>query len=351
MIDGPSGLMHVWPKSQAPDYRANRRKIVFHNGAIGYIYTAETPNRLRGPQHDLGWLDEIAAFRYPEAIDMFMLGLRMGDDPRACLTTTPKPTKMMKQLIADPRTHVTYGTTYDNLENLAPSFIRQIIQRYEGTELGEQEIRGQMIEDILGAIWKRSWLDASRVPSSPAYTKEILAVDPGGLSESPDADDTGIVAQGLTEDGRCLTFADLSGHYSAEVWPRVISDACKAYDIGCVIAEANQGGLLVRTAIAKVNPDILVLLYRANLSKRLRAIPIAQATQQGHYGHVGTLSDLENEQCGWTEDLKPRWSPNRMDAAVLGATFFLKPEVLRPAFSPMQLIGQAMDRQRLRRFG
>lgn len=358
MLDGPSGLLHVWPEEKAPDYRPNRRKIIFWNGAVGYFYTAETPNRLRGPQHDLAWGDEVAAWRYPEAIDMLLLGLRMGDKPRAIFTTTPKPTKVIKDLALDKRTFVTEGTTYDNLENLAPSFIAQIIHRYEGTQLGEQEIMGRIIEDVLGAEWKRPWLDAARVRKAPALLKKCLAIDPGGLTNAPDSDDTGMIVAGMAEIGEVqhgYVYGDYSGHYSIDEWPVVAVQTCLALGIEEIVAEANQGGLLVYNAIAKAlqalnqQGAVRVTLKNARLSKRLRAKPVAMLTQQGRWHHVGTFSALEDEQCQWTEDLGRRWSPNRMDAAVLAADFLLAPETMQGAFSPVSLLREAAETRLLLR--
>jgi phage terminase large subunit-like protein len=168
MVEGESGIMGVSPDGARPIYEPSKRRLTWPDGAIATTYSADEPERLRGPQHDCAWCDELGSWRYPEAWDMLMFGLRLGDDPRVIVTTTPRPTRLIKELVADPTVAISRGTTYANRANLAGAFLQQIIRKYEGTRLGRQELNAELLEDVRGALWNRALLEAARPPMGRA---------------------------------------------------------------------------------------------------------------------------------------------------------------------------------------
>ena len=202
MIEGESGILRVFPPEQRPQYEPSKRRITFHNGAVASAFSADEPDRLRGPNHDLAWADELASWRYPEAWDMLMFGLRIGNHPRVIVTTTPKPVTTIRRLLAieDGSILVTRGSTYENLTNLAPSFLSEILARYEGTRLGQQELHAELLDDVEGALWTREMLENSRIVSPPDMKRIVVAIDPA-ITARADSDETGIVVAGIGEDG------------------------------------------------------------------------------------------------------------------------------------------------------
>ena len=201
MVEGEAGLLAVAPPWNRPVYKPSLRRIDWPGGASAHVYSAEEPERLRGPNHDAAWADELAAWsRLEETWDMLELTLRAGADPRAVITTTPKPLKRLKAIIADADTVVTRGSTYDNAGNLAPAFLARILKRYEGTRLGRQELQAELLEDVPGALWSWATIEAARIETVPALARIVVAVDPAATA-GPDADETGIVVAGRTEGG------------------------------------------------------------------------------------------------------------------------------------------------------
>src|SRR6266705_1837632 len=192
MVEGESGILAISPPWERPRYEPSKRRLTWPNGAIATLFSADEPERLRGPQHDFAWCDELAAWRYPEAWDMLMFGLRLGDDPRAIVTTTPRPTKLIRALLADPKVVMSRGTTYENHANLAPAFLDQIVQRYQGTRLGRQELDAEILNDMPGGLWPRGAIAAARVNAHPALSRVVVAIDPP-VSASEAADETGII--------------------------------------------------------------------------------------------------------------------------------------------------------------
>src|SRR5208282_3601646 len=202
MVEGESGLLAVsFPPQERPTYEPSKRRLTWPNGAIATTYSADEPERLRGPQHDAAWCDEIASWRYPEAWDMLMFGLRLGDDPRVVVTTTPKPIKIIRELIADPTPVITRGSTYYNRANLAPAFLQQIVRKYEGTRLGRQELNAEILDDVPGALWSRGIIEAARARTAPTLIRVVVAIDPAATS-TRDADETGIIVAGKDEQGQ-----------------------------------------------------------------------------------------------------------------------------------------------------
>ena len=196
MIEGESGILAVCPPWNKPIYEPSKRRLTWPNGAIATAYSADEPERLRGPQHDAAWCDELCAWRYPMAWDMLIFGLRLGDDPRCVVTTTPKPVKLVRDLVKDSTTTITTGSTYENEENLAEPFIKAVKKRYEGTRLGRQELHAEILDDNPGALWKRKQIEDLMVREHPPLLRIAVAVDPA-VSANATSDETGIVTGGI----------------------------------------------------------------------------------------------------------------------------------------------------------
>src|SRR5579864_3429316 len=252
MVEGESGLLSIGPPAERPDYEPSKHLLSWPNGAIATTYSADEPDRLRGPQHDLAWCDELAAWRYPQAWDMLMFGLRLGADPRAIVTTTPRPTRFIRDLLADPKVAVTHGRTVENAENLAPAFLDQIVCRYEGTRLGRQELDAEILEDVPGALWSHGLIDAARAETVPALTRIVVAIDPA-VSSDEHADETGIVAAGKDADGHGYVLADLSGRYTPTEWAKAAIAAYRAHKADRIVAEINNGGEMVEATLRIVD--------------------------------------------------------------------------------------------------
>jgi len=317
MVEGESGLLATASPMDMPLYEPSRRRLTWQSGAIATTYSAEEPDRLRGPQHDAAWCDELAAWRYGAAWPMLLLGLRLGGKPRALVTTTPRPTKLVKELIAQPTTVVTRGSTYDNRANLAESYMEQIVKRYEGTRLGRQELMGEIIEDVEGALWTLMMLDELRVDDTPDLERIVVAVDPA-VSAHQDSDETGIVAVGIGVDGEGYVLADRSCKLSPAGWARIVAGLYHDLEADRVVVEANQGGEMVEYTLATVDQSVPVKRIHASRGKRLRAEPVAALYEQARVHHVGVFSALEDQMMSFTGD--SGGADDRVDALVHGLT-------------------------------
>lgn len=336
MIEGESGLLSVFPPDRPAVFKANRRRIEFPSGAIATFYSAEEPERLRGPQHHKLWMDEIAAWdRLQATYDMAMLGLRLGSNPQAVITSTPKPLPLIKELVkraglepgTDPlgRVILTQGSTYDNRPNLAPAFIAEVIKRYEGTRLGRQELMAEVLEDTPGALWRRTDIVYKRAPRILRNGEEVrdlaavvVGVDPAVTSDV-DSDECGIVVDARGVDGHGYTLADLSGRLSPSEWAKRAVRAYYDYEADRIVAEANNGGDLVSTVISQVDPHVPVELVHASRGKRTRAEPVAALYEQGRWFHEIPFPELEDQMTSYTGEAG-LGSPDRMDAHVWAAT-------------------------------
>ncbi len=322
MVEGESGLLSIYPPGKRPRYESSKRRLTWSNGAIATTYSAEEPDQLRGPQHDGAWCDEIAKWRYPDAWDQLMFGLRLGDDPRCVATTTPRPVKLIKELLADPSTVVTRGSTYENLANLAPSFAQKIIRKYEGTRLGRQELNAEVLEDVAGALWNRAMLDALRVKAAPFLARIVVAIDPA-VSSGEDADETGIVAAGVGSEGHAYVLSDGSGRYTPEGWAKEAVAMYRRFRADRVVGEVNNGGDMVEATLRVIDPGVSYRAVRASRGKVVRAEPIAALYEQGRVHHVGAFAQLEDQMCAFTTDFDRRaygYSPDRVDALVWALT-------------------------------
>jgi predicted phage terminase large subunit-like protein len=320
MIEGQSGILSVCADWDRPVYEPSKRRITFKNGAVATAYSAEEPDRLRGPQHDAAWCDELAAWTNVRDVwDQLQFGLRLGKTPRCCVTSTPRPIPLLKQLIARPDVHVTKGKTSDNAANLAPTFLTAIVNRYEGTRLGRQELDGDILDDVPGALWNRDLLEATRVAKgeAPPMRRIVVAIDPA-VSTGENSDLTGIIVAGLGADGAGYVIEDLSGRYSPTEWARRAIGAYHLHKADRIIAEANQGGAMVETTLRAVDAYVPVRLVHASRAKITRAEPISALFEQ-HKAHVvGGLPELEDELCSY-EPGSPN-SPDRLDAMVWALT-------------------------------
>ena len=346
MVEGESGILAISPDHERPLYEPSKRRLTWPNGAIATTYSADEPERLRGPQHDAAWCDELGSWRFPEAWDMLMFGLRLGIDPRVMVTTTPRPTRLIRSLVDDPKTAITRGTTYANRANLAGAFLDQIVKKYEGTRLGRQELNAELLDDVPGALWNRGLIEAARPPMGfvlPDLVRVVVAIDPAA-SSGEDADETGIIVAGKDKDSRGYVLADLSGHYTPTEWARIVVSAYRAHGADRVVAEINNGGEMVEATLRVVDDNVAYTGVHATRGKVVRAEPVAALYEQGRIRHMGAFTQLEDQMCEFTPDLdrsKPkrdptdpsslgkggRTSPDRADALVWAFTELLVEEI------------------------
>jgi phage terminase large subunit-like protein len=334
MIEGESGIMNICPDWNRPTYEPSKRRLTWPNGAIATAYSADEPERLRGPQHDFAWCDELAAWRYPEAWDMLQFGLRLGDDPRVIVTTTPKPTPMVKELVRNPNAYITKGSTYENRENLAPAFLEAIVGKYEGTRLGRQELNAEILDDNPDALWQRKDIDDNRVSKVPELIRIVVGVDPAATSKDG-SDDTGIIVAGIDSKKHGYVLGDYTCHVSPKQWAIEAIAAFNKHRGDRVIGETNNGGEMVEHTLRTVDPAIPFKSVHASRGKQTRAEPISSYYEQGRIHHVGSFPALEDQMCDWVPGVSD--SPDRVDALVWALTELLPPEKPRqsvPKFSP-----------------
>ena len=319
MIEGESGLLSCSPPWARPRYEPSKRRVTWPNGAVATSFSADDPDQLRGPQFDAAWADEIAKWRYEAAWDNLTLGLRLGADPRCVATTTPKPRAWLARLMADPGTVVTRGTTRENAANLAPVFLDQVVARYAGTRLGRQEIEGEFLTEVPGALWTRALIEATRAASAaPDLARVVVAVDPA-VTSGATSDETGIVVAGVDGEGRFWVLEDLSDRMSPDLWARRAAEAYRRHRADAVVCEVNQGGDLVVATLRTVDRSLPVRAVRATRGKRLRAEPVAALYEQGRVRHAGGFPQLEDQMAGFT-GTPGEASSDRLDALVWALT-------------------------------
>ena len=345
MIEGESGIMSVCPPDERPTYVKHARKLVWPSGCVSLIFTADEPERLRGKQHEKLWGDELGAWRYPEAWDQAKFGLRLGPKPQAIITTTPRPTKIMRELVRDPHCHLTRGSTYDNKANLAPTFFSEIITKYEGTRLGRQELMAELLEDTPGALWRRSQIDEMRIPLEdlPPMHRIVVAVDPA-ISTNDESNETGIVVVGVgepEEDGepKGYVLEDVTGVFTPDEWGKRVNSMWVKWSADCIVAEKNQGGNMVEHVIRSVTQTAKVKLVHASVGKMTRAEPASALYEQGRIHHVGCHDDLEDQMVSFTSDFDRKlqgYSPDRVDALVWALTELFPRIVKRVKRNPVR---------------
>jgi phage terminase large subunit-like protein len=333
MIEGESGLLSVFPPAQRPLWQPSIRRVTFHNGAIATSYSADEPERLRGPQHDLGWVDEPASMpKGEEAMSNLLLGLRLGDAPWLMVTGTPKPLHWLRALADRPDTITTTGSTYDNERYLARTFIEDIVGRYDGTRLGMQEINAEWLEGVENALWTQEIIDRHRVASwdvaSPwealrglsdkirpdrRLWRVIVAVDPPAETAECGIVVAAAPVQGQAGKDHAVILEDASTTGRPEEWGAAVVEAARRWNVERIVVESNQGGDMVRSTIASVDPNVRVEKIHAKVSKTARAEPVSALYERGFIHHVGFLPMLESQMISWVPGEK---SPDRMDALV-----------------------------------
>lgn len=317
MVEGVSGLLEIHPPEERPRFDRGRAMLIWPNGAHALLLPANDPERFRGPQFAAAWSDELAKWPRAEAAwDMLQFGLRLGDRPRQLVTTTPRPTKLLKRLMSEPGTVVARMRSAENEKHLAKSFFEAIVNRYRGTALGRQELDGDMIEEIAGALWTREMIEAVRRDTAPAFARVVVAVDPPASGHAK-SDACGIIVAGR-EGERAMVLADRTVQGLTPVgWARVAIKAFFEFEADCIVAEVNQGGDMVKAVLAQVDAMVPVKAVRANRGKWVRAEPVAALYAQGRVGHIGMHEALEDEMCAFGPDgLADGHSPDRLDALV-----------------------------------
>jgi phage terminase large subunit-like protein len=336
MVEGESGIIACSHPKWRPRYEPSKRRLTWPNGTIATTYSADEPDLLRGPQHHAAWADELASWFYPDAWDQLLFGLRLGKDPRVVISTTPRPTSIIRDLIKDPTTVVTRGRTRDNAANLPDAFLNKIISKYEGTRLGRQELDGEVLDDTPGALWNYAMLDSLRVKEAPQMARIVVALDPA-VTANEDSDETGIVAVGLGYDGKGYVLRDATGIYTPNEWAQAAVHIAHDLRADAIVAEVNQGGDMVERIIRTVDQNIRFRSVRATRGKALRAEPVAALYEQGRIHHIGAFAKLEDQMCTWSP-LTSSKSPDRLDALVWGITELMLGSNEQEYFIPQGLI-------------
>lgn len=317
-VEGESGILNILKEfGVLKDYNRSISEIFLTNRSRIKLFSGEEPDRLRGPQFHGGWFDELAAFKRPDAWDQYQFGARLGQHPQTIVTTTPRPTKLIKDLVDRKGVHVVRGSTFDNAKNLAPSALAELKLRYENTRLGRQELYGEILDTVEGALWTREMIERARVTDIPPLIRIVVAIDPA-VTNNATSDETGIVAAGITSDNHYYVLSDKSLKASPDAWAR---QAVNLYhDLGAdkIIAETNNGGDMVTLLIKQVDHSAPVKKVTATRGKQLRAEPISSLYEQGRVHHHGYFAELETQMCEWTPVSSE--SPDRLDALVWAIT-------------------------------
>lgn len=322
-FEGESGIITVLNRYGLYDENAwnkSRSAYMLPNGSRIKGFSAEKPDRLRGPQHHGAWCDELAAWERPEAFDQLQFGLRLGTHPQVIVTTTPRPTKIVKEILKDPETVVTRGSTYENKDNLAASTLVTLQNKYENTRLGRQELFGEILDDNPGALWTRVGIESARIKldALPPFTRVVVGVDPA-VTNTEESDSTGIITCGMTADGHYYVLDDSTTKASPQEWATVAVNCYEKYKADRIVAETNNGGDLVIHLLQQVKPTVSTKKVTATRGKYLRAEPIAALYEQGRVHHVGYFSALEDQMCEYEPGVTQN-SPDRMDALVWALT-------------------------------
>jgi len=330
MVDGPSGIATISRWSR-PRYEPTRRRLLWDSGAVAQAFSSEDPESLRGPQFEAAWCDELAKWKNAQdCFDMLQFGLRLGEEPRQLVTTTPRPMPLFRRLVSDPHFTVTRMRTEDNAENLADGFIEAVRARYAETRLARQELDGELIEDRPDALWNRAMLERT-AGSHDALTRIVVAVDPPATARRT-SDACGIVVAGLDAAGRAVVLRDATLRAARPSdWAGRAVALYREYEADCIVAEVNQGGDMVTAVLRTVDAAVPVREVRASRGKWLRAEPVAALYAQGRVVHAARLPELEDEMCDFgPEGLSGGRSPDRVDALVWAVSELLLGRAGRP---------------------
>ena len=322
LVEGPAGILACCTKDERPTWLRQSLELRWPNGATSLIFSSAEPDRLRGKQHSKLAADELAAWSDPDAWDQALLGLRLGKKPQAVIATTPRPTKIIKQLIADPQTHVTRGSTYENRKNLAASFLSGVITKYENTRLGRQELNAEILTDLEGALWSGELIEKGRISKAdlPTLKRIVVAIDPA-MSANEDSNLSGIIAAGVDDRDHAYVLEDLSGKYAPVEMASKAIGLYHKWKADRVVAEINQGGAMVESTLRMIDPNVAYKAVSASRGKITRAEPVAALYEQGRVHHVGLFPELEDEMTAFAPNMPG--SPDRGDALVWALTELL----------------------------
>ena len=323
MIFGESGIMACSPPDRKPRWIATRKMLEWPNGAVATVHTASDPEGLRGPQFDGAWVDELAKWRNAQDTwDMLQFALRLGEDPRVCVTTTPRTNAVMKALLATPSTVKTHARTDANQAHLAASFLEEVRNRYAGTRLGRQELDGEFLSDVEGALWSTWMLEECRGQLPEAFDRIVVGLDPS-VTSGKASDECGIVVVGAVTKGppvdwRAYVLADRTvKRASPAEWAQAAVEAVAHFNADRLVAEVNQGGQMVREVIGQIDPTVPFKAVHASKGKAARAEPVAALYEQGRVHHAGDLGALEDQMTRMTaQGYEGDGSPDRVDALV-----------------------------------
>jgi phage terminase large subunit-like protein len=345
MVEGDSGLLNVcWKGDRTyrggamgyPVWSPTNNTMTWGNGSKATFYSAEDPDRLRGPNHFSSWCDEVSSWRNQQEVwDMLQLTLRKGRHPRVMVTTTPKPTKLMRTLLSHKRSHITGGSTFDNAANLAPTFLEAVKSTYEGTRLGRQELYAEMLEEAEGALWTTDVLDAAldetiedRVDFAKTLQRVVISIDPA-ITSNEESDLTGIIVAGIDINGTGYILEDHTGRYTPQGWAAKAISLYHEFSADRIVAEKNQGGDMVRTTLTSEDESVPIRLVHASRGKFARAEPVSALYERGKVKHAKGLDDLEVQMRTW-EPLGSIGSPDRLDAMVWALTDLMLKGTARP---------------------
>ena len=320
-VEGESGLLSILNDETIANYNRSLGEVVLHNGSRFKTFSADSPERLRGPQHHRAWCDELGSWKYTETWDQLMFGLRLGQNPKVVITTTPKPIPIIKELAKRKDVLVTSGSTFENEKNLADAAVRQLRERYAGTRLGRQELFAEILEDVEGSLWSRDMLQSAMLKFNeklPDFKRVVVAVDPA-VTANKDSNETGIVICATDHKGQYYVLNDISGVYTPDTWAKKTVEAYESYKADKVIAEVNNGGDLVQKVVKTVDPNVNYKAVRATRGKFVRAEPIAALYEQKRVKHINRFTLLEDQLCTYNPEISSI-SPDRLDALVWGLT-------------------------------
>lgn len=318
-LEGESGLLSCLPTSSVSHWNRSIGELFLSNKTKYKIFSGDKPEGLRGYQHHRAWVDELAKFRYArDTWIQLMLGLRLGENPQVVVTTTPRPLSLLRDIRDRENTVLTTGSTFDNAENLAPSFLQEVRQQYEGTRIGRQELLAEILEDVPGALWTRAMLETARLDTGPDMQRVVVAIDPA-VTSGEDSDETGIIVAGKGVDGRAYVLADRTCRLSPDGWANRAVTAFDEFTGDRVVAEVNNGGDLVERVIRTVAPRIPYKKVHASRGKRVRAEPVAALYEQGKVSHLVGCPELEDQMVTFVPEGMDT-SPDRVDALVWALT-------------------------------
>jgi len=320
-VEGVSGLLSVIEPELIENWNRSIGELKLKNGTIYKTFSAEQPDRLRGPQFHRAWCDELGSWRDPETYDQLLFGLRLGDKPQCIITTTPKPSELLKGLLNNKDIHITRGSTFENINNLAESAVEKLKEKYEGTRIGRQELYAEVLEDVEGALWNRNMIQKALVKDGEKqqqYKRTVVAIDPA-VSSNKKSNETGIVVASLGEDNKYYIREDLSGQYTPDGWANIAIQTYYKYDADKIIAEVNNGGDLVEKVIRTIDMNVSYGSVRATKGKYVRAEPISALYEQDRVKHEKPLPFLEDQMCNYNP-INFTGSPDRLDALVWALT-------------------------------